>query len=882
MSDKYSFISALAEKTSKKLSYNPREWKAFLRFTARFYKYPFTDQLLIYAQRPDAMACASITIWNSRMHRWVNRGSKGIALIDTAGGRPRLKYVFDVKDTNQSKNALYPQIWKLSYTNRDAVMDMLKKAYGKANSNLVPQLISIVEMSVGANYSEYLDDLMISKEESFLEDLDELNTKVLFRNTLTASVKYVVLTRCGFNADKYISEEDLKSITNFNTEQTLSYVGNACSKISAPILRQIERQVKISDRKIKPKAIENQKEREYNKFSALKRNPLEEVITNGVNIYEKRGLHDSGLEDGPAAGRETRQVRKNEGEIPQGTQERDIHVISPERQTLGTPSGNRPDSEQPHEADYRNDGKGTERKRETEGIKSNALGSGDEQHTVAGGGNNRERDNIQLSFFPTVEEQIEQINLAEDEQPSAFSIPQQDIIRALCEGSGFEGGKFRINGWFEGQHGNADTVKFLKNEYGTGGQTFKLSDGSLGNLWFNAKGFFLSHEIDTVNPEIKLTWKDVAGRLHDLVLSGRYLTQEEQNEYKTYMLNYGNNQPSASLPPDNLKPIEFTDNKQNDDTYRETDGDIPASELLTIDGQHYETVAIKAIKSEEKNDVSSSTSSSISKRGQPHNFHITDDNLGAGGQKTKYGFNIAAIRTLKQIESENRTATPIEQDTLSKYVGWGGIPQAFDEKNEKWEKEYTELKGILTDKEYEAARASVLNAHYTSPTVIKAIYDAVNNFGFKPGNILEPAMGVGNFFGLIPESMEKSKLYGVELDSITGRIAKQLYPKADITVDGFENTGFPDDFFDLALGNVPFGDYQVADRRYDKYKFHIHDYFFAKTIDKVRPGGLITFITSKGTLDKQNPEVRKYIAARADLLGAVRLPNNAFLKNAGT
>ena len=264
------------------------------------------------------------------------------------------------------------------------------------------------------------------------------------------------------------------------------------------------------------------------------------------------------------------------------------------------------------------------------------------------------------------------------------------------------------------------------------------------------------------------------------------------------------------------------------------------------------------------------------------NFRIMDDALGQGGPKAKFRMNMEAIRTLQNIEFEQRLATPKEQEVLSRYVGWGSLPQAFEENNAAWADEFQELYETLSPEEYEAARASVLNAHYTSPTVIKAMYTALENMGFRTGNILEPSCGIGNFFGMLPESMNSSKLYGVELDSITGRIAKQLYQNANIAIQGYEETALPDSFFDVAIGNVPFGDYGVADKRYDKNHFLIHDYFFAKTLDKVRPGGIVAFITSSGTMDKKNPSVRKYIAQRADLLGAIRLPNNAFLANAGT
>ena len=264
------------------------------------------------------------------------------------------------------------------------------------------------------------------------------------------------------------------------------------------------------------------------------------------------------------------------------------------------------------------------------------------------------------------------------------------------------------------------------------------------------------------------------------------------------------------------------------------------------------------------------------------NFHITDDTLGIGGAKEKFKRNIDAIRTLEKIEGENRIATPEEQKILSQYVGWGGLADAFDESKSAWAGEYQELKSLLSDAEYASARESTLNAHYTSPVIIRSIYEALEKMGFEKGNVLEPAMGIGNFFGMLPEKMQESRLYGVELDGITGRIAKQLYPKADIKISGFEKTDYPNDFFDVAVGNVPFGQYKVADRQYDKNNFLIHDYFFAKTLDKVRPGGVVAFVTSKGTMDKKSPEVRKYLAQRAELLGAVRLPNTAFKENAGT
>ena len=467
----------------------------------------------------------------------------------------------------------------------------------------------------------------------------------------------------------------------------------------------------------------------------------------------------------------------------------------------------------------------------------------------------------QLSLFPSEEGQTEQTAQAGDEKSSAFSIPQEDINRALRQGSGFEGGKHRIYEWFQHQHSDKESADFLKHEYGTGGRSFRFSDGSDGSAWYDAKGFAVSHGWNTANPERRLTWSSAARQLHDLVLTGKYLTSEERKEV---------GQKKEQPAPFDLRNEPVT---RGGGTLTVGDGGAFHDVVVTLTDEQTERLQKAVPDSSEKSE---------SEKPAATNFHITDDRLGEGGQKAKYTANITAIRTLKAIEAESRPATPEEQETLSRYVGWGGIPQAFDGRNEKWAKEYAELKDLLTDGEYAAARASVLNAHYTSPLVIRAIYGMLERLGFRTGNILEPACGTGNFFGLVPESMAKSRLYGVELDSVTGRIAKRLYPGANITVSGFEKTEFPDDFFDLAVGNVPFGEYQLADKRYDQYKFLIHDYFFTKTLDKVRPGGLIAFLTSKGTMDKRNSSVRRYLAQRAELLGAVRLPNDAFLKNAGT
>jgi len=392
---------------------------------------------------------------------------------------------------------------------------------------------------------------------------------------------------------------------------------------------------------------------------------------------------------------------------------------------------------------------------------------------------------------------------AEAHDASASFLSQQDIDDELLRGSGFAHGKSRIYEFYQRSPDAKTSAEFLKQEYGTGGHSVTYRNGASGLIDYNAKGLHFQRWGDA--PGITLTWTQVHRRIAELIQSDRYLADEEKAALRE-------EQSTADVP----KPV-----------------------------QESETVPIPIVPAK--------------------SFHITDDTLGVGGPKAKYAMNIAAIRTLKQIESERRQATPQEQEILSRYVGWGGLADAFDETKSSWQSECRELKGLLTNEEYISARESVLNAHYTSPIVIKAIFDALERMGFTTGNFLEPACGIGNFFGLVPESMAGSRFYGVELDSITGRIAKLLYPENDIRIQGFEETDLPDSFFDAAVGNVPFGDYGVADKRYDRHHFLIHDYFFAKAIDKVRPGGIVAFITSSGTMDKKNPSTRRYLAQRVDL-----------------
>ena len=410
---------------------------------------------------------------------------------------------------------------------------------------------------------------------------------------------------------------------------------------------------------------------------------------------------------------------------------------------------------------------------------------------------------------------------------------------------------------FRQGEGNAAIGAYLSNVFAASdADTMTLEDGTEADFITSRSGFQAQVHGEKGVHALGLLWPDAAPVLRAVFL------EEAQAQSRTQ----AQPEPDISLPE---QPASEATEPEQPQFTTETVAFYPGEKShLPYD------IEIQTIRTTEPEPP-------MPQRPPTENFRILDDNLGTGGAKAKFRANMAAINLLKELEFDGRQATPEEQDVLSKYVGWGGLADAFDESKDNWKDEFAELYATLSPEEYAAARASTLNAHYTSPTVIKAIYEAVGNMGFQTGNILEPAMGVGNFFGLLPQEMQGSRLYGVELDSITGRIAKQLYPKADITVAGFETTDRRD-FFDLAIGNVPFGQYQVNDRAYNKLGFSIHDYFFAKTLDQVRPGGVIAFVTSRYTMDKQSPEVRKYIAQRAELLGAIRLPNNAFKANAGT
>ena len=974
---------ALAQRTANGLTRYWESWTDYLTTASRLYKYSFPDQLMIYAQRPDATACADYDIWNNRMNRYVRRGSKGIALLDESSGYPRLHYVFDVSDTGVRRNSRDPERWEMNDDLFKPVSEMLTAEYGISHERLSQQLVNIAEKLVNDYWDNNSGDILNIVDGSFFDDYDSSGKELQFKAAATMSVTYTLLERCGFEPEGYFDKDDFQAIHTFSTPDAVYALGAATSDISREVLRKIERTVKTTTRRRNVERME-----EYEQQSEL---------------HEDRGLPAPEPDPQPAedpAG----QVRQDAPELPEAVSPGTVQFDAPERDAVPASDGTGADGREPDAAD---DGRTAEAEPGPgQSAEPTDVGAAHEQPESAGRGTGDDGADLQLSFLdapiPTEAQQIEKIDRAESEKtPSAFVLSQAEIENELRRhGSGFAGGKQRIMALYQTQPDRKLRAKALAKEYGIGGHSHDYLDGSRGFVNHDWKGLEFVHYPD--HQKITLKWAQVEKYIDLMIQSDRYLTDEEKEQRATRQeaSNYNvGDEVVVDLPTRTIEGtigyVGETDvridtsahgqswdneviNKQQFeqglrqsataqrvdkmlaqaeaiakesevpeyerfsvrkvvdgkmplfaiwddlyDDYCETNHAVPqfsnekqaesylenlkkevadreAAEWLKV--EHAKFLADKdepEPSDEELDELPISTvidgevqtfpdAAALDKavNAEPEsepvgNFHITDEHLGEGGAKQKYARNIEAIKTLFQLEQEHRGATAEEQQVLSQYVGWGGLADAFDPGKDSWAKEYTELKGLLSEDEYAAARSSTLNAHYTSPTVIRSIYDAVERMGFHSGNILEPSMGVGNFFGMLPDSMADSRLYGVELDSITGRIAKKLYPQADITVAGFETTDRRD-FYDLAVGNVPFGQYKVNDKAYNKLGFSIHNYFFAKAIDQVRPGGIIAFVTSRYTMDSKDSTARKHMAERADLLGAIRLPNNAFRANAGT
>ena len=1167
---------ALAQRTANGLTRYWESWTDYLTTASRLYKYPFADQLMIYAQRPDAAACADFDIWNNRMNRYVRRGAKGIALLDESSGFPRLHYVFDVSDTGVRRNSRDPEVWQLGPDLVQPVSEMLAATYGISGERVSQQLADVAGKLVADYWDNNGGDIRAIVDGSLLMDYDEAGVEMQFKSAAAISVTYTLLERCGFEPAGWFDKDDFQAIYNFSTPDAVFALGAAVSDMSREVLRNIERTVKTTIRR-------HNAERSQYEYEQQER-----------DLLDHRGLPAPEPDSEPAP-EAAGQVRQAAPDVPDEPSPGAVQHDAPEREPVPAPDGGGADGREPDAAD--DDRTAGEEPGTGQGAESDGVGAAHEQPESASRGTGADGADLQLSFLdaaiPTEAQQIEHIDRAESEKsPSAFVLSQAEIENELRKhGSGFQDGKQRIIELYQTQPDRKLRAKALAKEYGIGGHSQDFLDGSSGFVNHDGRGMEFDHYPE--HKKFTLSWTQVEKYIDLMVQSDRYLTDREKEHYtppapvsvkpdgaidrakkliREFCQEEYDSEPDFSdltkigiaythatdedipiqvnvdlvgyrverylgevliderqyesledLTETELEALDFselvsvTDEElehyhskveerpallpldaateynalkeqhpdalvgfeQNgqfefyaDDAQKVSErlggklleketalGTVPvigfprdqwayrAKQLwqcgeniylagLNEDGTHHQTkylrredylplgitihmegrtfrvdtvnfdkdsvtlqdvalaemrmpifreeplALVRELYEQEQEvmehplpdykvgdnvivdlptrtiegtigyvgetDVRIDTSAQgqswdnevINKRQfedglrqneqvttQPDdtvktvaiypaeenrmpydiviqtigsksptldaveperstlelagNFHITDDDLGVGGPKQKFARNIEAIRTLFKLEEEHRGATAEEQQVLSQYVGWGGLADAFDPNKENWSAEYTHLKELLSEDEYAAARASTLNAHYTSPTVIRGIYDAVERMGFRSGNILEPSMGVGNFFGMLPDTMQDSRLYGVELDSITGRIAKKLYPQADITVAGFETTDRRD-FYDLAVGNVPFGNYKVNDKAYNKLGFSIHNYFFAKAIDQVRPGGVVAFVTSRYTMDSKDSTARKHMAERADLLGAIRLPNNAFRANAGT
>ena len=1193
----------LAREAALGLSGSVGAWTAFLDTASRLYKYPFADQLMIHAQRPEATACASYEVWNDTMRRYVRRGAKGIALLDNSGDAPKLRYVFDISDTGTRRSSRPFSPWAVNDANLTEVQLGLKQDFGADGKWLSSQLQDSARNLAEMYFDAHRHDIGGIVDGSLMAGYDEGELRDSFIKAAYTSTAYALLSRCGYDPAAYFDEADFAFLSEWNTSEAVTALGTAVSENTQMVLRQIERTIRSYERS---------------------------------QNHDRDNLHDRERrptpEPEPARDGANRPLREDAPEVSAGAPANTVEPDGAERDAVAAPArdggsgaaADRPDAAEAGGGSGRDRGAESRRPAKVDGPHEQLQGSGrrssseridlqlnlfDEAEdaqapsafsfpqevmddvlrlggntdelrmrvvaefekrrsideiaaflpTVYRGGNGFTIDGVKYAvwyaedgirvaqgeqaryergaqlipwaeaaarigelldaeryatkgevagaedyereliaqklwnlcrglsegnegLFPSLAdvgggypEAVQQIaaKLADPEGREAVLgdylafreaykadrsvlrfhyhdvdgifvslavqllerrkftsdmervpevnsfITQDEIGDALSHGGGTVGSKWRIFKYFTEEHSLSEKAAVLKDLYGIGGRSHALSGASGSNESYDAKGIRLEKR---GCEDVNLTWSAVARRIDELIASDRYMTETELAEYDLHTAAYAK---YRNINTSNIEEIVLVEQGGNYYTYR-PDAEqvsraldlrvkhaggldyvvIPGEQLddaveklrlrsavIYVDEagvehtlpfiisdaerEQYEKQLVVALVNDSayvnavrnsdrqnaldegfsairriaaastdmrfqklyhddaefrnglRNDVLAAAYKEMSERGnvgveqsetsheptpvvyipvdgewqgfpsvaaaeeaaleefqketrrRARNFRITDEHLGEGGAKTKCRANIEAIQLLKYLERNGFQASPEQQDVLSRYVGWGGIPEVFDESKSEWSKEYAELKALLTPEEYDAARGSTLNAHYTSPAVIRAIYEAVGGMGFEGGRILEPSMGVGNFFGLLPENMANSQLYGVELDSITGRIAKQLYPEADITVAGFETTNRPG-FYDLAVGNVPFGQYQVHDPEYDRLGFSIHNYFAAKMLDQVRPGGLVAFVTSRYTLDAKDESVRRYLAERGELLGAIRLPNNAFRANAGT
>ena len=1066
MARKYDLISELYNRTCKTVVSNPQNWQAFLASACRNYKLRYDEQLLVYAQRPDATAVLEIEQWNKIFGRWVNRGARGIAVFaDENRSRQRLTHYFDISDTHESRYSRTVPIWNMRQEYEADVIETLESTFGEIEnkSSLAEAIMGAARNAAEDNIPDYLQDLYYATEGSSFEEVEEDIVAFIYKNVVTNSVAYMMMSRLGVDTDGYFELDDFRDVTNFNTQETLNALGFATSDIAEMGLTEISKTITALNRQ--NRIIVGQDRNEYNK---VENNDERSLDNERTDLHDGGRLQPSEPETSTAAGSDVGQIRSDEERVSEGTSQSPLLQSPDEGRTDTALGGSGTESQQDGENNSEPDGteRGSDRTDESGGY--DEMGLSDELPSQFGTGNRESGSDIRLEYYdrthedkslpffgrdevineilrttPHLSASLEEIKdyyernpdnkdrteyiksifnndyteltledgrtvgyktfenvlhlwegkydsrtaqsyydwaviarhfeamrllgelsdsikplpsmdgqmtfildgRAEEKKTSAFTFSQEIIDAILANGSGFSEGKMRIYEQFEKSLSAKENADFLKNEYGWGG-SYPVIIGAGIDESHDGKGITITKGIGKENPHITLSWSQVEKRIGELIRMDRYLNPKEKERYPQWLESQeerrakieetkrnreilSNAPPEQEVEPTEKEPEEAE--QLQDVRYEYHLGDkvyIGASEyeILSVDDERVmlydydvplfnkefsrtefdrkvrenpmnEHLIVKEEPAEERNEKESEPLVPAWEQKKKvkgfdlhpdvpmadrHTFNLRENEVETVGKKERFRRNIMAIQLLKKCQEENRFATPEEQIILSKYVGWGGLSEAFDENNSAWATEYLELSSVLTPEEYASARESTLTAFYTPPEVITAIYKAMEQMGFKEGNLLEPSCGIGNFIGMLPDAMQDSKIYGVELDTISAGIAQQLYQKTTIAAQGFEETNLPDSFFDGVVGNVPFGDFKVLDKRYDKHKFLIHDYFFAKSLDKLRPGGVMALVTSKGTMDKENSAVRKYIAQRAELLGAIRLPNNTFKGNAGT
>lgn len=1066
MARKYDLISELYNRTCKTVVSNPQNWQAFLASACRNYKLRYDEQLLVYAQRPDATAVLEIEQWNKIFGRWVNRGARGIAVFaDENRSRQRLTHYFDISDTHESRYSRTVPIWNMRQEYEADVIETLESTFGEIEnkSSLAEAIMGAARNAAEDNIPDYLQDLYYATEGSSFEEVEEDIVAFIYKNVVTNSVAYMMMSRLSVDTDGYFELDDFRDVTNFNTQETLNALGFATSDIAEMGLTEISKTITALNRQ--NRIIVGQDRNEYNK---VENNDERSLDNERTDLHDGGRLQPSEPETSTAAGSDVGQIRSDEERVSEGTSQSPLLQSPDEGRTDTALGGSGTESQQDGENNSEPDGteRGSDRTDESGGY--DEMGLSDELPSQFGTGNRESGSDIRLEYYdrthedkslpffgrdevineilrttPHLSASLEEIKdyyernpdnkdrteyiksifnndyteltledgrtvgyktfenvlhlwegkydsrtaqsyydwaviarhfeamrllgelsdsikplpsmdgqmtfildgRAEEKKTSAFTFSQEIIDAILANGSGFSEGKMRIYEQFEKSLSAKENADFLKNEYGWGG-SYPVIIGAGIDESHDGKGITITKGIGKENPHITLSWSQVEKRIGELIRMDRYLNPKEKERYPQWLESQeerrakieetkrnreilSNAPPEQEVEPTEKEPEEAE--QLQDVQYEYHLGDkvyIGASEyeILSVDDERVmlydydvplfnkefsrtefdrkvrenpmnEHLIVKEEPAEERNEKESEPLVPAWEQKKKvkgfdlhpdvpmadrHTFNLRENEVETVGKKERFRRNIMAIQLLKKCQEENRFATPEEQIILSKYVGWGGLSEAFDENNSAWATEYLELSSVLTPEEYASARESTLTAFYTPPEVITAIYKAMEQMGFKEGNLLEPSCGIGNFIGMLPDAMQDSKIYGVELDTISAGIAQQLYQKTTIAAQGFEGTNLPDSFFDGVVGNVPFGDFKVSDKRYDKHKFLIHDYFFAKSLDKLRPGGVMALVTSKGTMDKENSAVRKYIAQRAELLGAIRLPNNTFKGNAGT